>query len=234
MPQHSTALIVGANRGIGLGVVREYLSRGVSVIATARNPDAAAELRALAQANPGRVDIRALDMNDGAQIDAFTATLPEIDVALVNAGVSGPDHRTANKASAAEIGALMFVNAIAPTRLARHLMPKLRAGGVLAFTSSVMGSVALNPGGHELYRASKAALNSLTRGLHPELRGRGVGKALLLHLARLANARGYGRMDWSVLDWNEPAITFYESLGARRHREWQICRLTGAALVQYA
>ena len=75
MPQHSTALIVGANRGIGLGVVREYLSRGVSVIATARNPDAAAELRALAQANPGRVDIRALDMNDGAQIDAFAATL---------------------------------------------------------------------------------------------------------------------------------------------------------------
>ncbi len=70
--------------------------------------------------------------------------------------------------------------------------------------------------------------------VRPELRGRGVGKALLLHLARLANARGYGRMDWSVLDWNEPAITFYESLGARRHREWQICRLTGAALVQYA
>ena len=136
MPQHSTALIVGANRGIGLGVVREYLSRGVSVIATARNPGAAAELRALAQANPGRVDIRALDMNDGAQIDAFAATLPEIDVALVNAGVSGPDHRTANKASAAEIGALMFVNAIAPTRLARHLMPTLRDGGVLAFTVS--------------------------------------------------------------------------------------------------
>jgi len=70
--------------------------------------------------------------------------------------------------------------------------------------------------------------------VRPELRGRGVGKALLLHLARLANTRGYGRMDWSVLDWNEPAIAFYESLGARRHREWQIYRLTGAALVQHA
>jgi GNAT superfamily N-acetyltransferase len=68
----------------------------------------------------------------------------------------------------------------------------------------------------------------------PEVRGRGVGKALLLHLARLANARGCGRMEWSVLDWNEPAIAFYESLGARRMREWQICRLTGEALARYA
>jgi GNAT superfamily N-acetyltransferase len=68
----------------------------------------------------------------------------------------------------------------------------------------------------------------------PELRGRGIGKALLLHLAKLANARGYGRMEWTVLDWNEPAIALYESLGARRLREWQICRLTGAALQQYA
>ena len=68
----------------------------------------------------------------------------------------------------------------------------------------------------------------------PGFRGRGIGKAILLHLARLANQRGCGRMEWAVLDWNEPAIAFYESLGARRLREWQICRLTGAALQQYA
>lgn len=68
----------------------------------------------------------------------------------------------------------------------------------------------------------------------PECRGRGVGRALLLHLARLANARRYGRMEWSVLDWNEPAIAFYEAFGARRMREWQLCRLTGPALRQYA
>jgi len=69
--------------------------------------------------------------------------------------------------------------------------------------------------------------------VEPALRGRGIGKALLLHLAGLAAARGYGRMEWSVLDWNEPAIAFYESLGAVRKREWQICRLAGAALEQY-
>ncbi len=67
----------------------------------------------------------------------------------------------------------------------------------------------------------------------PELRGHGLGKALLIHLARLANTRGCGRMEWSVLDWNQPAIDFYESLGARRLREWQICRLTGEALARY-
>jgi len=68
----------------------------------------------------------------------------------------------------------------------------------------------------------------------PEFRGQGVGKGLLLHLAGLANARGCGRMEWAVLDWNEPAIKFYESLGARRMLDWQVCRLTGAALQQYA
>jgi GNAT superfamily N-acetyltransferase len=68
----------------------------------------------------------------------------------------------------------------------------------------------------------------------PEFRGRGIGKALLTHLAQLANSRRYGRMEWSVLDWNEPAIAFYESFGARRLREWQICRLTGPALAAYA
>ena len=70
--------------------------------------------------------------------------------------------------------------------------------------------------------------------VRPELRGRGLGRALLLHLAKTANARGCGRMEWSVLDWNQPAIDFYEKLGARRLKEWQICRLTGSALAQYA
>ena len=68
----------------------------------------------------------------------------------------------------------------------------------------------------------------------PDFRGRGHGKSLLLHLAKLANARGCGRMEWSVLDWNKPAIDFYESLGGRRMTEWQICRLTGASLARYA
>jgi len=69
--------------------------------------------------------------------------------------------------------------------------------------------------------------------VRPESRSQGVGRALLTYLAQLANQRNYGRMEWSVLDWNERAIAFYESFGARRMREWQICRLTGPSLAKY-
>ena len=70
--------------------------------------------------------------------------------------------------------------------------------------------------------------------VRPEFRGHGLGKALLLHLAKLANQLGCGRMEWTVLDWNQPAIDFYESLGAERKTDWTICRLTGPALARYA
>lgn len=68
----------------------------------------------------------------------------------------------------------------------------------------------------------------------PEFRRRGIGKGLLLHLAKLANQRGYGRMEWTVLDWNEPAIRTYEAFGAKILQEWRVCRLTGEALARYA
>ena len=68
----------------------------------------------------------------------------------------------------------------------------------------------------------------------PAFRKKGIGRALILHLAKLANERKYGRMEWAVLDWNEPAIEFYRSLGARQLEEWRIFRLTGPALAQYA
>ena len=61
-------------------------------------------------------------------------------------------------------------------------------------------------------------------------RGCGIGRALLQHLAALAVARGCGRFEWSVLDWNAPAIGFYESMGATVLPDWRICRVTGAAL----
>ncbi len=61
-------------------------------------------------------------------------------------------------------------------------------------------------------------------------RGKGIGKALLLHLAGIARARNYGRMEWSVLDWNQPAIDFYNSLGARPMSDWTVFRLDEQAL----
>ncbi len=68
----------------------------------------------------------------------------------------------------------------------------------------------------------------------PEARGLGAGKALLRHLAQLAVARDCGRFEWSVLDWNTPAIDFYQSFGARPQSEWTTCRLTGQALLDFA
>ncbi len=183
MADRPLAVIVGANRGIGLGVVKELLARGWDIVATARKPAEATALSALAAAHPGRVDVQGLEMNDPAGLDAFADSLKSrvLDIVLVNAGISGPAHRSASAVTEAETGALMYTNAIGPTRLARRLAGAIRRGdGVLAFTSSVMGSVALNPGGHELYRASKAALNSLTRGLWGEIRGRDV-TVLTLH-----------------------------------------------------
>jgi GNAT superfamily N-acetyltransferase len=70
--------------------------------------------------------------------------------------------------------------------------------------------------------------------VRPELRGRGLGETLLAFLAKLAVERGCGRFEWSVLDWNEPAIRFYERLGARAMDEWTVYRVTGAALTDLA
>jgi len=68
--------------------------------------------------------------------------------------------------------------------------------------------------------------------VRPELRGSGLGRALLTELARLAVAAGYARVDWSVLDWNEPSIAFYRALGAIAQDEWTGFRLSGAALAR--
>jgi GNAT superfamily N-acetyltransferase len=68
----------------------------------------------------------------------------------------------------------------------------------------------------------------------PEMRGRGFGRVMLTYLARLAKERNCGRVEWAVLDWNEPAIRFYKSLGAVSMDEWTVYRLTGEALDRQA
>ena len=125
-----------------------------------------------------------------------------------------------------------------PAQLERTLFPSAGEGTPAAFC--VLASAAGAPAGFAIYFFNYSTF--LARpGLYledlfvkPEFRGQGIGKALLLHLAKTANARRCGRMEWAVLDWNQPAIEFYESLGARRMLDWQVCRLTGEALAQYA
>jgi GNAT superfamily N-acetyltransferase len=70
--------------------------------------------------------------------------------------------------------------------------------------------------------------------VQPQHRGQGYGKAMLRHLAQMAVTRGYGRVEWSVLDWNTPSIDFYKSLGAVHMEGWSMYRLTGNALQKFA
>ncbi len=122
-------------------------------------------------------------------------------------------------------------------QLARTLFP---ADGTAPAAHCLLAFVGDTPAGFAIYFfnystfLAKPGLYLEDLFVKPEFRGRGAGKGLLLHLAGIANARGCGRMEWAVLDWNESAVRFYESLGARRLPEWQVCRLTGAALQQYA
>jgi len=70
--------------------------------------------------------------------------------------------------------------------------------------------------------------------VRPDFRGRGIGKATIATVARIARDRGCGRFEWSVLDWNEPAIAFYKQMGATIMEDWRTCRVTGAAIAELA
>jgi GNAT superfamily N-acetyltransferase len=106
--------------------------------------------------------------------------------------------------------------------------------------AAVIARVGDTPAGFALYFFSYSTF--LTKpGLYledlyvkPEWRRRGIGRVLLVHLARIAVERGCGRMEWSVLDWNEMALAVYRSIGARPLDEWTVHRLTGDALITLA
>ncbi|AZC87060.1 Dehydrogenase [Pseudomonas chlororaphis subsp. piscium] len=168
MSTPKTALIIGASRGLGLGLVQRLLDDGWQVTATVRNPQKAEALKAL-----GPVRIEQLDMDDQQAVIALSQKLKGevFDLLFVNAGVKGPDDQTPGKATLAEVGQLFFTNAVAPINLAQRFAPQIRPdSGVLAFMSSVLGSVTM-PDAPELalYKASKAALNSMTNSFVTQL-----------------------------------------------------------------
>ena len=154
-----TAIIIGASRGLGLGLAQELVQRGWQVVATQRAPSAA--LAAVAG-----VTVDTVDIDDPAAVAALVHRQKgPFDLVFVNAGVTGPKHGSADKVTADELAALMMTNAISPIRTARALRGAVKPGGTIAFMSSILGSVALRQHDMaELYSASKAALNSLTRG----------------------------------------------------------------------
>ena len=126
-------------------------------------------------------------------------------------------------------------------RLAQHVVATDRdvresLFGPSPAAEAVIARVGETPAGFALWFHSYSTFLA-KRGLYledifvrPEWRGKGIGRALLTCVARVAVERGCGRMEWSVLDWNEPAIGFYKKLGATPLDEWTVFRLTGEAL----
>lgn len=166
--QRRQALIIGASRGIGLGLTREYLQRGWNVLATVRTAITGGGLEDYYD----QLTLDTLDINHLHMVDDFMARLHGrvFDVIVLNAGVYGPKGKAAAAATPEEITHLMMTNAIAPLRLAARLLPHLRPEtGVLAFMSSVMGSLEVNMNdGSALYAASKTMLNRMSRAFAAE------------------------------------------------------------------
>ncbi|MDH0748073.1 SDR family oxidoreductase [Pseudomonas sp. GD03842] len=168
MSANKTALIIGASRGLGLGLVKHLTEQGWEVTATVRDMHKADALKAV----PG-VHIQTLDMDEQSSLEVLTHNLKGqvYDLLFVNAGVAGPQHPNPTDATAGELGQLFLTNAVAPVRLAKRFVEQIRPNtGIIAFMSSVLGSVTM-PDAPEmaLYKASKAALNSMTHTFFTQL-----------------------------------------------------------------
>jgi len=154
-----TALLLGASRGLGLGLAREYLVRGWRVIATAR--EASSELEALAE-SPNSLRIEQVDIADMQSVAALRQKLSgeALDLLFVVAGISGSVPKPLHEVAADEAARVYLVNAYYPIVAAEAFADLVNPAGVFAFMSSRLASIASNNyGTWETYRTSKAALN---------------------------------------------------------------------------
>ena len=141
-PKHDrskTAIIVGASRGLGLGLAREFARRGWHITATARNASIAPELADVAAASDGRIEVEEVDVDLAESVDALATRLAgrRFDLVFINAGIAGPQHQSVDATTPQEIGVLMYTNAVAPIRIARRLLPLVRDGSTVAFMSGI-------------------------------------------------------------------------------------------------
>jgi NAD(P)-dependent dehydrogenase (short-subunit alcohol dehydrogenase family) len=200
-PGSPTILITGSNRGIGLALAREYAAQGWNVIATARKPDKADELKALARANP-RVRVERLDVTDEDQIRKLAERLRgvPIDVLFHNAGWLGEPVKEQQFGSFSEelFEEVMETNVFGPLKLSEALVDNVAASQqkkIVGMTSG-LGSLTLmgKMSRFYYYQMSKAALNMGMRAMRNDLQGRGIIVALLapgLVDTDLLDASGY-------------------------------------------
>ena len=168
MPASTTEkrlLLIGATRGLGLAIAEEYLKLGWHVVATARQK-AGTALHALVGKADGRLDIENLDITDPAQVSVLHGRLASerFDLLFVNAGVANAPEETVADVSTGEFVRVMVTNALSPMRFVEAFQDLVPPTGAIAIMSSGQGSVSNNEnGGFEVYRATKAALNTLMR-----------------------------------------------------------------------
>ena len=175
-------VVTGANRGIGLEFVRQYLARGERVVAAVREPRSAGALRSLEAAHPGALRVLACDVGDDASVAEFARALGggAVDVLVNNAGVRG-EWTSLEAMDTAEALRTFSVNALGPLRVTRALLPHLLRAETrkVAHLSSGMGSIGDNTsGGAYSYRMSKAALNMASRSMAVDLRDQRVISAV--------------------------------------------------------
>ncbi|WP_125783995.1 SDR family oxidoreductase [Pseudoalteromonas rubra] len=180
----NTLFITGANRGIGLALVKLYLEQGWRVLASCRAPQSADALWQLEQ-QFSHLQIVALDITNYAQMTKLAASLTDVPIDLVinNAGVYGPKGYAFGDCDVEQWKRVMEVNVIAPLKLAEAFTPQLRLGKLKTFAvlSSKVGSMTNNTkGGGYIYRSSKAALNSVIKSLSNDLLPEGI-KTVALH-----------------------------------------------------
>ncbi len=163
--EKKTALIIGASRGLGFALVQEYLARGWQVVATVREKSGSA-LHELAERSSGDLEVERLDITDTNQMLILKRRLQNrrFDLLFVNAGVANDRYETIGEVATEEFIRVMVTNALSPMRVVENFELNVVANGTIGVMSSGQGSVADNEkGGFEVYRASKAALNTLMR-----------------------------------------------------------------------
>lgn len=161
-----TALIVGASRGLGLGLTQELISRGWNVIATERKNDPKSALRIYANQKNDHLRIEQVDINEGDSIHNLQKNLvgTKLDFLFINAGIANDPSVTVGQTSTEEFNRVMVTNALSPLKAIEALDELVTENGSIGVMSSSLGSVSDNTyGSYEIYRASKAALNTLMR-----------------------------------------------------------------------
>jgi NAD(P)-dependent dehydrogenase (short-subunit alcohol dehydrogenase family) len=165
-------LIIGASRGLGLAIAENYLHRGARVVATVRTGSRTKLHDVVPQSN-GNLQIETADITVPEQVAALRTRLQgrTFDLLFVNAGVKNDDRETVADVSTEEFVRVMVTNALSPLRVIETFQDLIQPNGTIGVMSSGQGSVANNTnGGYEVYRASKAALNTLMRSFaarHP-------------------------------------------------------------------